>query len=244
MRRLALIALLALLAFPACAQAQPGARVAATCSDYQTQADAQRAADTRDADGDGIYCEALPCPCLKPGSRPRPKPKPRRRTQKISVRITKVIDGDTIKARSLERQRKSYTVRLIGIDTPETKKPGTAVECGGREATSNMLKLSFSAPRDTNGDGLLDARGGEGRSVRLTGDRTQDRADRFKRLLAYAVVAGKSLGVEQIAAGWSDVYVFKKRFLQYDRFTTAKKKAKAAGAGAWTLCGGDFHKPL
>jgi hypothetical protein len=29
---------------------------AATCSDYDTQAEAQRAADTRDADGDGIYC--------------------------------------------------------------------------------------------------------------------------------------------------------------------------------------------
>ena len=38
---------------------------------------------------------------------------------------------------------------------------------------------------------------------------------------AYAVVAGKSLGVEQISTGWSDVYLFKKRFLQYGRFTTA-----------------------
>ena len=40
---------------------------AATCGDYSTQAAAQRAADTRDADGDGIYCESLTCPCLKPG---------------------------------------------------------------------------------------------------------------------------------------------------------------------------------
>ncbi len=46
------------------------------------QAAAQRAADTRDADGDGIYCESLPCPCLKPGggssppSSPAPRPKP------------------------------------------------------------------------------------------------------------------------------------------------------------------------
>jgi hypothetical protein len=30
--------------------------VAATCDDYESQADAKRAADTRDADGDGIYC--------------------------------------------------------------------------------------------------------------------------------------------------------------------------------------------
>jgi uncharacterized protein YabE (DUF348 family) len=37
----------------------PGSASAATCSDYSTQAEAQRAADTRDADGDGIYCESL-----------------------------------------------------------------------------------------------------------------------------------------------------------------------------------------
>lgn len=38
------------------------------CSDFATQADAQRAANTRDADGDGVYCESLPCPCLKKGA--------------------------------------------------------------------------------------------------------------------------------------------------------------------------------
>ncbi len=41
----------------------PSAASAATCSDYSTQAEAQRAADTRDSDGDGVYCESLPCPC-------------------------------------------------------------------------------------------------------------------------------------------------------------------------------------
>jgi hypothetical protein len=41
---------------------------AATCSDYANQAAAQRAHDTRDADGDGIYCESLPCPCLRGGA--------------------------------------------------------------------------------------------------------------------------------------------------------------------------------
>lgn len=45
-----------------------GAR-AAVCADFATQAAAQAAADTRDADGDGVYCEALPCPCAGPGDR-------------------------------------------------------------------------------------------------------------------------------------------------------------------------------
>jgi hypothetical protein len=35
----------------------------ATCADYSNQKAAHEAADTRDADGDGIYCESLPCPC-------------------------------------------------------------------------------------------------------------------------------------------------------------------------------------
>jgi hypothetical protein len=47
---------------------------AATCADFPNQAAAQRAANTRDADHDGIYCESLPCPCLKPGSSSRTTP--------------------------------------------------------------------------------------------------------------------------------------------------------------------------
>ena len=39
---------------------------AAVCADFPDQAAAQRAANTRDADGDGVYCEGLPCPCLRP----------------------------------------------------------------------------------------------------------------------------------------------------------------------------------
>jgi hypothetical protein len=49
---------------------------AATCSDYPNQAAAQAAGDTRDADGDGIYCQSLPCPCstAPPTRAPAPTP--------------------------------------------------------------------------------------------------------------------------------------------------------------------------
>jgi hypothetical protein len=60
---------LVVFAAPSAAIATPPARASATCSDYPNQAAAQRAADTRDPDGDGVYCEDLPCPCLKPGRR-------------------------------------------------------------------------------------------------------------------------------------------------------------------------------
>lgn len=48
----------------------PIAHPATVCGDFANQAAAQRAHDTRDADGDGIFCETLPCPCLKPGAKP------------------------------------------------------------------------------------------------------------------------------------------------------------------------------
>ncbi len=99
------------------------------CSDYETQAEAQRAADTRDADGDGVYCENPPCPCAGPTGRgedrpakpQQPAPQPSRtRAQRLSARITDVVDGDTVKVRAYDARRPRYTVRLIGIDTPES----------------------------------------------------------------------------------------------------------------------------
>src|SRR3954465_5392205 len=57
--------------------AGPIAHGSAVCANYSNQAAAQRAADTVDGDGDGIYCESLPCPCLKPGvAAPHPTPTP------------------------------------------------------------------------------------------------------------------------------------------------------------------------
>ena len=66
MRKLTL-PLLAILILVALALLPAGAS-AATCSSYSTQAEAQRGADTRDTDCDGIYCESLPCPCARPAS--------------------------------------------------------------------------------------------------------------------------------------------------------------------------------
>ena len=195
---------------PSAYAAEPRAYAAATCDDHPNQASAQRAKDTRDADGDGIYCESLPCPCLKPGAggggggdrdaarrkaRAKRRAAERRRRAAIrrrraairrearlreqrlrrqinsaDARVVDVIDGDTVAVTATGTPRRRYTVRLIGIDTPETVKPGTPVECGGKEATSHMLSLTFSAPQDTDVDGLLDREGGYGARVMLTKD--------------------------------------------------------------------------
>jgi micrococcal nuclease len=76
--------------------------------------------------------------------------------------VTRVVDGDTIK---VQINAKEYTVRLIGINTPETNHPTKGVEPYGKEAkrfTTEMLT---------------------GKSVWLEFD--AETKDRYGRLLAY-----------------------------------------------------------
>src|SRR4051794_23637833 len=79
MKLATLLAALAFVAVPAHVAADPVAHAAAVCADYPNQAAAQQAADTRDGDGDGIYCEDLPCPCAGARSTPSPAPMPVRK---------------------------------------------------------------------------------------------------------------------------------------------------------------------
>jgi micrococcal nuclease len=223
--------------------------LAVTCEDYPNQAAAQRAADTRDADGDGIYCEALPCPCARGGTTGSPSrdgtPTPRRRAQVIHARVTDVVDGDTLKVRAFRAKRRLYTVRILGIDAPETRKPGTPVECGGREAVSAMWGLNFSGAVDTDGDGLADSATGPGQPVTLTTDPTQDLFDRFGRLLAYTrTPTGRDVGRRLIFAGWAKTSVFDRRpFKRVRLYRRAERRAKLRHRGVWDVCGGRFHTP-
>jgi endonuclease YncB( thermonuclease family) len=53
-------------------------------------------------------------------------------------RVTSVVDGDTFK---VKLGKKVETVRIIGIDTPETKDPRKPVQCYGKEASKKLTKL-------------------------------------------------------------------------------------------------------
>lgn len=227
--------LVALIVWPAGAQA-------ATCADYDNQADAQRAKDTRDADGDGIYCESLPCPCStssgssssgssggSSGSEPTPKPKPRKRARRYRATVTRAVDGDTIVARYAGR---TATVRLLGIDTPEkfAARSGSK-ECGGDESSAYTAQLVERYP-----------------SVYLRTDPTQDVRDRYGRLLVYVDVrssAGGSYQGRLLEAGWAKAYPYgPRRFQRYAQFRRAQARARAADRGVYDLCGGNFRRPL
>jgi micrococcal nuclease len=138
------------------------------------------------------------------------------------------------------------TVRLIGIDTPETVDPDESLQCGGLEATSMALALTFSAPVDTDGNGLLDGEGGVGTVVALQTDRSQDLRDRYDRALAFVdivdeipVAAGDSvfdLGKRIIAAGLGTVYQFDKRFARQGQYQAVQDAAEASLLGSWGAC--------
>jgi micrococcal nuclease len=139
-----------------------------------------------------------------------------------SVTIARVVDGDTIHV-TINGQDK--TVRLIGIDTPETHKPGVKVECGGKEASANMVRLAPVGAKAT-----------------LTADPTQDKVDRYGRMLAYVTVNHRMLQREQVYDGWAEVYVYGgKPFKRTDDFRRAEGVAKRAHRGVWGQCGSDFH---
>lgn len=136
--------------------------------------------------------------------------------------VVRVVDGDTIKV-LIDGQEKY--VRLIGIDTPETHKPGVKIECGALDASANMVRLAPVGAKAT-----------------LTADPTQDKVDRYGRLLAYVKVKRRSLQLEQVYAGWAEVYVYQGHpFQRTDDYRQAEKVAQRAHRGVWGQCSGDFH---
>lgn len=136
--------------------------------------------------------------------------------------VLRVVDGDTIDIRDDVRGR--LRVRVLGIDTPETKKPGYTVGCWGPQATefarSNMV----------------------GQRVALQPDPTQDRTDRYGRTLAYLVRAdGWDYSVEAARAGMARAYIYSGRpVARYDEIAAAEDQARQAHRGLWgPPCNGD-----
>ena len=206
------------------------------CSDFATQAEAQEhllLGDpyNLDGDGDGIACESLPCPCSTAGgggggSAPPVAPEaplPVSSAERLRATVVRAVDGDTLDVR-LAATGEQVDVRLLGIDTPEVHGPWTPNECGGRQASRSMHRLA------------------DGRQVTLVTDPTQDRIDRYGRLLAYAIRGRLDLNRVQVRRGWASVYVYAGVPFQRRRaYRAAAAAARSHHRGVWRRCGGDFH---
>ena len=129
----------------------------------------------------------------------------------ITVRVERVIDGDTIQVRF---EGKSYTVRLLGVDTPETKHPTKAVQYFGREASA-FTKAHL-----------------EGKTVTLARDRTGDTVDRYGRWLRYVLLDGDNFNARLIREGYAHanrLFPFSKR----TEFIQLEEQARRRGIGLW-----------
>ena len=209
------------------------------CSDFANQAQAQsyfrshggspsNNFDNLDADHDGIACESLPCPCSSTSSGSGGGGGGGGSAHPVLIRqrarVVRAVDGDTLRVDL--KNGDDRDVRLIGIDTPETVRPGTPVQCGGLQASASMHGLA------------------DGRRVTLVSDPTQDRVDRYGRLLDYVFRGAENLGKVQLRRGWAEVYVYQHNpFEKVRTFKHAEHRAENADRGVWKDCSGSFHTP-
>lgn len=127
--------------------------------------------------------------------------------------VTRIVDGDTIVIDGDER------VRLIGIDTPETKDPRRPVECFGQEASDHLAEL---LPVGT--------------PVRVVYD--VERLDRYDRTLAYLYRASDGLFVNaaMVRDGYASAYTVPPNVAHADEFVAFDREAREAGRGLWSAC--------
>jgi endonuclease YncB( thermonuclease family) len=125
------------------------------------------------------------------------------------------VDGDTI---AVNMNGTIETVRFIGIDTPETHKPNTPVQCYGPAAAAYTKNRIGS------------------QHVRLVSDSLNTNRDRYNRLLRYVYLPdGTDLDQELVAKGYAFAYL-SFPFSKSDDFAAAQKSAQDASKGLWGNC--------
>jgi micrococcal nuclease len=134
-------------------------------------------------------------------------------TAEFPWRVLRVVDGDTV---VLSGPDKPVTVRLIGVDTPETVHPKKPVERFGREASA-FLKTLIG-----------------GKKVRVEYEPGPSRLDKYHRTLAYLYLEPGGLFVnrEIIARGYGHAYT-RYPFAFLDDFRAAERGAREGRLGLW-----------
>ncbi len=125
-----------------------------------------------------------------------------------------VLDGDTI---IVQRGSSRDTIRLLGVDTPETHHPTKPVQCYGPEASAYTTKRLF------------------GQVVRLEDD--VERHDIYGRRLAYVYLHGENFEEELLRKGYARLLVIEPNHAHAREMLDEELDARARGVGLWGECG-------
>lgn len=144
----------------------------------------------------------------------------------LAAHVVKVTDGDTIHTRFLcgPESGATTTDRIIGINTPETKRPGTPIQCYGPEASAYAARQ------------LAD------RDVVLVSDRKAGLRDKYGRRLFFVEVGGHDYGEGAIKAGLAEHNDYGHRESRSAAYAVAQVEAQLAHVGAWSACPSPFKK--
>ena len=142
------------------------------------------------------------------------------------VPVVRAVDGDTIRVRTWFGRE--YSVRLLGIDTPESVDPRRGPECFGKEASDRTAELT------------------DRRYVKLEFDDSQGIFDdsRSERLVAYVFFFdGEMLNLNLVREGFAEEWTYnKRRYAHQTAFRNAEKEAMKRRLGRWATCGLESKK--
>lgn len=130
-----------------------------------------------------------------------------------TVKVTRVVDGDTIEIEGGQK------VRYIGIDTPETVDPKKPVQCFGKEASNKNKELV------------------ENKQIRMEKDVSE--TDQFGRLLRYVYIDDIFVNDYLVRQGFAHIATFPPDVKYQSQFLQAEKEARENNRGLWAegVCG-------
>lgn len=140
-----------------------------------------------------------------------------RRAAGREVYVVQALDGDTIVVNDGSARGATETIRLLGVDTPETHHPHKPVQCYGPEAAAYTQSRL------------------EGKWVRLEDD--VERRDVYGRRLAYVYMGGRLFEDVLLRRGYARLLVIEPNHAHARTMLDEELDAQAARVGLWGACG-------
>ncbi|WP_231188414.1 lamin tail domain-containing protein [Haladaptatus sp. DYF46] len=143
------------------------------------------------------------------------------------VTVTNVVDGDTLDVQY--ENGTTDTVRLLGVDTPETYGENTPDEWEGVPNTQAGKDCLHSEGEDAK---AFMKNNLEGKQITLKFDSESDHRGYYGRLLAYVYYGGEDYNYKLIESGQARVY--DSTFSKSSSYYSAESSAQNTEHNAWT----------